>query len=88
MRRDQEARRQTQPRVDWWAVLHELNRLGITVAAAAHQIGVPKATVLGWKNAGAEPRHADGEALVALWSRVTNKPADAVPKTNAPAWLG
>jgi hypothetical protein len=61
--------------VNWWQVIQDLHMHGMSVQAIADVIYVPKATVLGWKNLGAEPKHADGSRLVALWqSRMTGEP--------------
>lgn len=66
-------------RVDWFRVLADLQRHGFSISAVCLSIEVPKATLLGWRNLDAEPRHADGERLVQLWSRVTERPRDEVP---------
>lgn len=74
-------------RVDWLQVMLDLQRRGFTVQAVSSQIAVPKATLMGWKNLGAEPRYADGERLLAFWARVTERPAAEAPRTHAPEWL-
>lgn len=76
----------TTPRVDWFAVLIDLNRKGLTTVGIAQTIGTPRSTVLGWKQGG-EPNHADGERLVALWLRMTEQPRDRLPMTHCPEWL-
>ena len=66
-------------RVDWFAVLIDLNRKGLHTAGIADLIRAPRSTVLGWKQ-GAEPCHADGEALVELWCRMTERERGDLPK--------
>ena len=67
---------QLQPdqRVNWWQVIEDLRRAGMTTEAVAKAVAIPKSTLLGYKNLAAEPRHADGERLLALW-RATVMPA-------------
>lgn len=65
-------------RVDWFRLITDITRTGMCTQDIARELGVAKSTVLGWKQ-GSEPRHGDGEALVALWSRVTK-----VERTNLP----
>lgn len=86
MRREQGLRLQVEPRVDWFAILADLQRKGLPVSAVALQIGVPRTTLLGYKQ-GAEPKHADGERLVGLWVQITEHARDRVPMTSCPPWL-
>jgi hypothetical protein len=65
-------------RVDWFAVLVDLNRKGLHTAGIADLIRAPRTTVLGWKQGG-EPCHADGEALVQLWCRVMERERADLP---------
>lgn len=53
--------------IDWWRILTDINRAGVTVSEAAERTGIPRTTILGYKNSGAEPRHSDGERILALW---------------------
>ena len=66
-------------RIDWFAVLLALQRHGIPTSSVADQLRIPRSTILGWKQ-GAEPKYRDGEALTALWSRVTGAELEAVPR--------
>jgi hypothetical protein len=66
-------------RVDWFRVMAELQARGYNLENIAAAINVPKSTLMGWRNLGAEPRHADGERLVQLWCRVIGEPRDALP---------
>lgn len=84
MRREQEGRRATQTRVDWPQILRDLGRKGYATESIAQVLGIPKATLMGWKNLGVEPKYADGEALLIFWASVTT---DQVPRTNCPRWL-
>lgn len=54
-------------RVDWWQIIEDLRRTGLNVTAIADAVGIPKSTLLGYRNLDAEPKYADGEALIALW---------------------
>lgn len=66
-------------RVDWFGVLLMLQRQGIPTTSVADQLRIPRSTILGWKQ-GAEPKYADGEALVTLWARVTGKKLEDLPR--------
>ncbi len=70
---------------DWFAVIAEINRHGVSVYAISAEIQVPRTTILGWKQ-GTEPKHTDGEALVILWQRITNKTRDQLPKVGVNDW--
>ena len=53
--------------VNWFRVIVDLTTIGgVTLRQIAHAMQIPKATIINWKN-GAEPRHSDGERLIAFW---------------------
>ncbi len=66
-------------RVDWFAVLLDLQRRGIPTSSVGSLLRIPKSTILGWKQ-GAEPKHRDGEELIELWVRITGQPSTLVPR--------
>ena len=72
-------------RIDWFAVFCDLNRRGISVQGVAEEIGVPKSTLLGWKQ-GAEPKHGDGERLIGFWCRVMERQREALPLVSGGDW--
>lgn len=53
--------------VDWWQVIQDLHMHGMSMAAISEASYIPKSTLHGYKNLGVEPKHADGERLIALW---------------------
>ncbi|WP_440864491.1 hypothetical protein [Symbiopectobacterium purcellii] len=55
-----------------------ITRTGVTLYELASEVGVSKSTVHGWKS-GAEPKHGDGESLVAFWCRITSRGRDRLP---------
>lgn len=61
------------PPVSWWQVIVDLERQGYTHVAIATAIGSARGTVEGWKNKHAQPRHEDGERLIALWCVVSGQ---------------
>lgn len=67
------------PGVSWWHVIVQIERCGYTHAQIAAAIGGARTTVQDWKNKDAEPRHEDGERLIALWRVVTGLPREEVP---------
>jgi hypothetical protein len=51
----------------WTHLLQELKRRqGMTIKDISLAINVPRTTVMGYKNDGAEPKHSIGERLLAL----------------------
>lgn len=54
-------------RVDWWQLLDDLRRVGLGFDAVSKGTGIPVSTLAGYKNLNAEPKHADGSVLIALW---------------------
>jgi hypothetical protein len=72
-------------RIDWFQIVVDLGRAGLPTRSVAGQIGVPKATILGWKQ-GAEPKHADGERLLELWCRMTGRGREHLPRVASSAW--
>lgn len=65
-------------RVDWFRLIVDLNRAGHSTRRFADILGIPRTTIEGWK-AGAEPKHADGERLIALWCKELAKTRSEVP---------
>lgn len=73
-------------RVDWWQIVVDLSRHGMPQQEVGKAIDKPSSTVHGWKM-GAEPKHADGEILIALWCRKTGNARGQVPMTSRFAWI-
>lgn len=57
-------------RTDWFRVLVDLQRAGYSHIRVANVLGIPVATLRGWKS-GSEPAHNYGHALLELWTEVT-----------------
>lgn len=61
--------------IDWWQVIQDLHMHGMSVQAIADATYIPRSTVMGYKNLGVEPKHADGMRVLALWSaRMVGEP--------------
>lgn len=56
-------------RIDWWRMIEDLRRTGLSLEAIADSTKIPKSTLMGYRNTDAEPKHADGEQLKQLWLR-------------------
>lgn len=65
-------------RRDWFRIIDDISRAGITLRDMADDLEVAKSTLLGWKQ-GAEPAHHTGEALLDFWSHVTGRGRDEAP---------
>ncbi|CNK10076.1 TPA: hypothetical protein PXJ75_002881 [Yersinia enterocolitica] len=70
--------------IDWFQVITDVERSGMTQQQIAKGIRVAKATLFGWKQ-GSNPRYDDGEALIRLWELVTDKNPHDLPYSNKPA---
>lgn len=66
-------------RVDWFRVLADLQHLGLSDSEISERLTIPRRTIGGWKVENAEPRHSEGEALLALWREMTGKTRDGYP---------
>lgn len=66
-------------RIDWFRVIADLNRAGYSTRGFADSLGIARTTIEGWK-AGAEPKHADGEKLLAWWAQVTGRDLCTAPR--------
>lgn len=68
-------------RTDWFRILADLQRHGISNSKAAALIGVPQSTLAGWKGpTQPEPSYEDGWRLVTLWEQVTGDKAQDRPR--------
>lgn len=56
-------------RINWWQIIEDLRRTGLSIEKIADGTEIPKSTLLGYRNLDAEPKHADGEQLKQLWLR-------------------
>jgi hypothetical protein len=67
-------------RCDWWRIVTDL-QMHMSLEAIVEVTLIPKSTILGYKNIGAEPKHADGERLLALWRQRMLPPLPVVAGT-------
>lgn len=58
--------------VDWLSVIQDLERTGLSDFEISNRLGIPRSTLMGFKNGGVEPRYCDGERLLALWHERVN----------------
>lgn len=65
-------------KISWFHLFALLKRKGWSLYRIETHTGIPKSTMLGWSN-GAEPKHSDGETLIALWLEVTGESRDDLP---------
>ncbi|MEM5429389.1 hypothetical protein [Cupriavidus oxalaticus] len=69
--------------VDWNALFLQLQREGYSTPDIEHFTGIPRGTFMGWKNSGAQPRHPEGERMIAFWAQATSLARDALPMKQA-----
>ncbi len=71
--------------IDWWRVIMDLERNGVTMARIAAECLRSVGWVSNLKNIpGTEPRHRDGVVLLAMWSERTGRPATEAPRVRDP----
>lgn len=66
-------------RVDWPRILEDLRQKDHSLYDIAGLTGIPKPTLVGYKNDDREPPHAIGSLLLRFWSEVTGNDPDAAP---------
>lgn len=72
-------------KIDWFMVISQINRVGISNADLAELIKVPRPTLVGWKM-GAEPRFSDGEELLRYWELITGFNRCQIPHVSVADW--
>jgi hypothetical protein len=65
-------------RIDWFRILADLRMQGLSLYAVSDETGIPRKTLDGYRNGG-EPRHSDGELLLALWEKTMLPPVPMTP---------
>lgn len=70
---------ETTTRLDWFRIIDDLKRQGVSLYGIEVAIGVSVDKLFNYKRGG-EPRHSDGEKLLRLWAQVTGKATDAAPR--------
>jgi len=71
-------RRDTDVRVDWFRLLNQLKDEGYSLYGVSHFTGIPKSTLIGYKN-GSQPSYHQGVSLLQFWSQATGKELADVP---------
>lgn len=67
-------------RCDWWQIVTDL-QMHMTMQAISDHSGIPLATLAGYKNLNVEPKHADGQRLIAIWQQRMVPPLPVVTGT-------
>ncbi len=65
-------------RVNWFRLLTDLKRAGLSMYAVADLTGIPRTTISNYQNGG-EPKHYNGEALVELWLQTIDCTRERLP---------
>jgi hypothetical protein len=70
-------------RIDWFRIFADLEPFGYSLLRVAAEIGIPRTTLVGWKNIpNTEPRYSYAVLLIELWCDLTHKPTTDLPKRN------
>jgi hypothetical protein len=66
---------------DWFRVLSDLQRCGVSLRKVASRVGVTRWRIYEvWRGATPDLRHADGESVLELWAKHTQRSKDEAPK--------
>jgi hypothetical protein len=65
-------------KIDWFAVIIELNKMGLALVDIGHWTGINSTTLGKYKTISA-PRGIRAEKLIAFWSRKTGKSIEDAP---------
>jgi hypothetical protein len=65
--------------VDWPRIIADLRKAGHTHATIAKRIGAHEQRVRKWQEIESQPRHDDGERLLALWCVVMTRERHTAP---------
>lgn len=77
------------PVVDWHALIDELRKsYGMTRLDIASDVDLHVDTLRTYLSGIARPSHQGGEALIALWMRITQKPREQIPTECMPLSVG
>ncbi|MFZ7096717.1 hypothetical protein ACOPJQ_02395 [Luteimonas dalianensis] len=71
--------------MNWFRVIMDLQYAGWPHVRVAQVLGVPLATLRGWK-AGSEPAYVSGARLIKHWAAVMEREAEEVPMINPFDW--
>lgn len=66
---------------DWARMLWDLRKRGIDLQQVENAVGIPRATLFAYREHGTQPRHQDGELLIAFWCNVMGSTRNDVPRT-------
>lgn len=68
-------------RVDWFRLLTQLKDEGYSLYAVSHFTGIPKSTLIGYKQ-GSQPSYHQGVNLLKFWMQAVGRSAEQVPMVN------
>jgi len=72
------------PLVNWSRILDEVRGAGYTIKEISQYTQIPRTTLLGYHNLGAEPRHSSGQMLLRFWAQVTDRDPESAPTWTPP----
>lgn len=67
--------------VDWFRVLADLQRCGMSLRAVSRRAGVAYKRLYGvWRGETQDLRHADGESVLRIWAKTVQRDMVDAPK--------
>ncbi len=70
--------------IDWYRLISDITRTGISGYDLADQTGIARSTIMGWRDGIANPKWDDGEVIIALWCRVKDLDRSLLPRMPKP----
>ena len=67
--------------IDWPSIFTDLTVAGYSLAEIQQYTGIPKSTLLSYRNSVATPSHNPGHTLLKFWAQVCEKKPEDAPFT-------
>ncbi len=72
-------------RIDWFRIFTHLKDEGWSLHAISHFTGIPKSTLVGYKQ-GVQPNYHYGTVLLSCWMQTCGKALEEAPTVNRYSW--
>ncbi len=69
-------------RIDWFALLVQLDRAGCNINRLSRELDIPNTTIRGWRLGHGRPRFEEALRVIVYWSQRTGQDIARVPVTS------
>jgi len=66
-------------RVDWFRIMSDLQRSGVSTIRASKELNIPKSTIQGWVQGVGNPRLETGMRVINFWAKTCHRKVADVP---------